>query len=1116
MIVRKSFASFVVLALMWGAAENQCGPLDQSTIASGQELHRGQRVDARDVDPVRTNHASTSVERELFTGSPVPEPAFRITEIEKLWMQFQEPAGQTWSFENFRNLDMAIDSALKIGVEDSPLDLYLDDEPGGMRMYLWKDGELVPDMPHTNIKPTMAVWGDMLVGDIIAIEDNPMTMFMRQEASLSASATTSFFAAAGGTGTDVDGGAAMVLHPDHHRDLEVWPEDPADHPLSGSLNLIAHGQGEGKQANAILFKTRSGPGKLAGRMMIKDGTVNVYGSVIATGSVMAGSSKAYKQNIEPLSAVEATKLVTGLEAIHFNYKTEPDQPRLGFVAEEVPEAFCAAGRRGVDPMGIVAALARLVQTNSARIDQLSAQVKAVSAANREGLLALVTASNPPVVAASCVGLTESAPRVIREVNGHWIELETAEGKRWHFDHVNLPQVNIDSALRISLDNSLLDLYLDDETDGLHMYLWRDGMPVPNMPRTNKKPTVAIQGDMFVGNIAAIGRQPRHMFLRGETGLSAASGTVLFSANKGINHLADGGAGIVIRPDHHQDQEVWPDDAVDHYQSGSLQLIAFGEGPGSRANSIIFQTRDGPNSLADRMIVNQNVTIHGNLVATGSITPGSSREFKKDIKPLSDTEAARVVADLEAVSFTYTADPNQERLGFIAEEVPAVFGTAQRNGVDALGVAAALTQVVKTQQLQIDNLQAEVDELVGADHPVRELAREIVSTGAKRPNRVAVVSPTAKETVVATSSNISLPEVAPFRISGSGSPWLELEETEGKTWSLGHFSNSGMGIESALHLQVQGSARDLYLADEPAGMRMYLWEDGVPVPDLPQTGAKPHMAIGGDLFLGDFITNGRGALSMFNRVEGELSASATTTFYAARDGITSDVDGGAGIIMHPDHHQDLENCPGDPAHHPLSGSLELIAYSRGTGLQANAILVQNRAGKALADRMVIKDGTVTIYGSVSATGSVTVGSSRVTKDHIKILFTSEAFELIAGLEPVRFTYKAKPDQPRFGFIAEEVAEVFGTPRRKAVDPMGITAALTRVVQAQHKQLDRLFKEMVSLRNLQGAVATGSTEGPPTTSTRPRRPSQSVAPGDTAGDNSSEPGVDQADTGDGVKS
>ena len=52
---------------------------------------------------------------------------------------------------------------------------------------------------------------------------------------------------------------------------------------------------------------------------------------------------------------------------------------------------------------------------------------------------------------------------------------------------------------------------------------------------------------------------------------------------------------------------------------------------------------------------------------------------------------------------YKADPSQPRIGFIAEEVPEVFGNADRNGVDTMGITAALTVVVQQQQQQLAQL-----------------------------------------------------------------------------------------------------------------------------------------------------------------------------------------------------------------------------------------------------------------------------------------------------------------------------------------------------------------------------------------------------------------------------
>ena len=136
----------------------------------------------------------------------------------------------------------------------------------------------------------------------------------------------------------------------------------------------------------------------------------------------------------------------------------------------------------------------------------------------------------------------------------------------------------------------------------------------------------------------------------------------------------------------------------------MELIAYGQGSGTYTNSIRINTRAGFNALADRLLVDDvQVTVFGVLTATGTITPGSSRAFKQDINELAYAKSAELIFDLEPVRFVYTADPSQPRIGFIAEDVPEVFGNAERNGVDAMGITAALTVVVQQQQQQLAQL-----------------------------------------------------------------------------------------------------------------------------------------------------------------------------------------------------------------------------------------------------------------------------------------------------------------------------------------------------------------------------------------------------------------------------
>ena len=290
------------------------------------------------------------------------------------WLGLKELGGAQWNFDQVSNPAIGYHSALRVASDSSRLALLLPDEPGGMRMYLWTKGRAVPNMPHTGIKPTFAVHGDMLIGDIITICRNPMTMFMRVESNISAASPTIFFSSKKGISSDVDGGAGILLHPDHHQDLSVWPNDPVDHPESGSLQLIAYGRGSGRYANAIRLQTRSEPGQVTDRMIIKDGTVTVLGNIVATGAVTPGSSRQYKGNIVRLKEAQAADLLSRIDPVSFVYRTDPQTTRMGFIAEEVPDAFAAANRNSVDTLGVAAMLTRVVKQQQNQIEQLQGRV----------------------------------------------------------------------------------------------------------------------------------------------------------------------------------------------------------------------------------------------------------------------------------------------------------------------------------------------------------------------------------------------------------------------------------------------------------------------------------------------------------------------------------------------------------------------------------------------------------------------------------------------------------------------------------------------------------------------------------------------------------------------
>jgi len=93
-------------------------------------------------------------------------------------------------------------------------------------------------------------------------------------------------------------------------------------------------------------------------------------------------------------------------------------------------------------------------------------------------------------------------------------------------------------------------------------------------------------------------------------------------------------------------------------------------------------------------------VGGNIYASGTVTQGSSRKLKERIRDLASGDALAAVRSLKPTRFYYKTDKNDEHLGFIAEEVPALLATKDRKGVNAMDVAAILTKVVQAQQSEL--------------------------------------------------------------------------------------------------------------------------------------------------------------------------------------------------------------------------------------------------------------------------------------------------------------------------------------------------------------------------------------------------------------------------------
>jgi hypothetical protein len=99
-----------------------------------------------------------------------------------------------------------------------------------------------------------------------------------------------------------------------------------------------------------------------------------------------------------------------------------------------------------------------------------------------------------------------------------------------------------------------------------------------------------------------------------------------------------------------------------------------------------------------------------LTAGGQWQSVSSRASKRDIRPLEVTAALAALDGLEPVRFFYKAEPADEYLGFVAEDVPDLVATADHERLGPLDIVAVLTKVAQQQQATIEALAARLAEV----------------------------------------------------------------------------------------------------------------------------------------------------------------------------------------------------------------------------------------------------------------------------------------------------------------------------------------------------------------------------------------------------------------------
>lgn len=91
----------------------------------------------------------------------------------------------------------------------------------------------------------------------------------------------------------------------------------------------------------------------------------------------AGCSAALKKDIEPMSSAEAVTIIDALDPVSFRWKKNDAGRRLGFIAEDCPDAVTTPDRDGIFIVDVVAALTCVVRDQAKTIAALERRLESI-------------------------------------------------------------------------------------------------------------------------------------------------------------------------------------------------------------------------------------------------------------------------------------------------------------------------------------------------------------------------------------------------------------------------------------------------------------------------------------------------------------------------------------------------------------------------------------------------------------------------------------------------------------------------------------------------------------------------------------------------------------------
>lgn len=160
--------------------------------------------------------------------------------------------------------------------------------------------------------------------------------------------------------------------------LLVHRTDGADATLAATDTMVSVGSRSGHPLELVVNGTAAMTIDTAGQVGVGTATpaeaLHVVGNAYVSGNLELGCSRDLKENIAPVGAAEARAALDGLAPVKYNYKSDPTEQSLGFIAEEVPDLVAVNSRKRLSPMDVTAVLVKVVQEQQRTIEMLSRRV----------------------------------------------------------------------------------------------------------------------------------------------------------------------------------------------------------------------------------------------------------------------------------------------------------------------------------------------------------------------------------------------------------------------------------------------------------------------------------------------------------------------------------------------------------------------------------------------------------------------------------------------------------------------------------------------------------------------------------------------------------------------